>query len=156
MYCNPIVCSRAFLRSYVKNDLDLLMKIKVEAEEYDNGNIFKNNQISNPLDFSSLNVFFIGVKYSFLDTRMSSKTASSTKNCSPIPENTEIVNGDLSDRRTFFIEDIMEDLEEDDYDKMYSLLGEILQQDMVEIIRSAFCNYCEECEYKTKYHPFIV
>lgn len=45
-YCNPIVCSRAFLRSYVKNDLDLLMKIKVEAEEYDNGNIFKNNQIS--------------------------------------------------------------------------------------------------------------
>ena len=21
-YCNPIVCSRAFLRSYVKNDLD--------------------------------------------------------------------------------------------------------------------------------------
>lgn len=69
-----------------------------------------------------------------------------------IPENTEIVNGDLSDRRTFFIEDIMEDLKEDDYDKMYSLLGEILQQDMVEIIRSAFCNYCEECEYKTKYH----
>ena len=45
-YCNPIVCSRAFLRSYVKNDLDLLMKIKVEAEEYDNGNIFKNNKIS--------------------------------------------------------------------------------------------------------------
>ena len=45
-YCNPIVCSRAFLRLYVKNDLDLLMKIKVEAEEYDNGNIFKNNQIS--------------------------------------------------------------------------------------------------------------
>ena len=45
-YCNPIVCSRAFLRSYVKNDLDLLMKIKVEAEEYDNGNIFKNNKRS--------------------------------------------------------------------------------------------------------------
>lgn len=44
--CNPIVCARIFLRSYVKNDLDLLIKIKVEAEEYDNGNIFKNNQIS--------------------------------------------------------------------------------------------------------------
>ena len=44
--CNPIVCARAFLRLYVKNDLDLLMKIKVEAEEYDNGNIFRNNQIS--------------------------------------------------------------------------------------------------------------
>ena len=36
-----------------------------------------------------------------------------------IPENTEIVNGDLSDRRTFFIEDIMEDLKEDDYDKEF-------------------------------------
>ena len=24
-YCNPIVCSRAFLRSYVKNDLDLII-----------------------------------------------------------------------------------------------------------------------------------
>lgn len=44
--CNPIVCARAFLRLYVKNDLDLLMKIKVEAEEYNNGNIFRNNQIS--------------------------------------------------------------------------------------------------------------
>lgn len=71
------------------------------------------------------------------------------------PEKPGEVNGNLLDRKQFFIDEILSDLEEDDYEKVSILLGDILKQDMVEMISSAFCNYCEECEYKTNYHRCI-
>ena len=71
------------------------------------------------------------------------------------PEKPEEVNGNLLDRKQFFIDEILSDLEEDDYEKVSILLGDILKQDMVEMISSDFCNYCEECEYKINYHRCI-
>lgn len=74
------------------------------------------------------------------------------KNCD-IPQTVKEVNGNLSDREQYFVEEILNDLEnDDDYEKMAGFLSEILKQDMVEIINSTFCGFCEECRYNVSYH----
>lgn len=62
------------------------------------------------------------------------------------------INGDLSDRKNYFREEILNELEDKDYSNLRQTLVEILGQDRAKVIESVFCNFCEECEYKKSYH----
>lgn len=75
-----------------------------------------------------------------------------------LPEKLNEINGNLSDRKEYFMENVCDsDLAEnfDDYRKVLSLLNDILKQDVAPKIDSAFCDFCEECEHKTNYHKCI-
>ena len=75
-----------------------------------------------------------------------------------LPEKSNEINGNLSDRKEYFMENVCDsDLAEnfDDYRKVLSLLNDILKQDVAPKIDSAFCDFCEECEHKTNYHKCI-
>lgn len=64
----------------------------------------------------------------------------------------DIINGNLSDRKEFFLEEIVDDLKENNEVAVMKILGIVLEEDMTEIINGMFCNFCEECKYKTSYH----
>ena len=75
-----------------------------------------------------------------------------------LPEKSNEINGNLSDRKEYFMENVCDSaLAEnfDDYRKVLSLLNDILKQDVAPKIDSAFCDFCEECEHKTNYHKCI-
>ena len=63
------------------------------------------------------------------------------------------VDGLLSDQVDYFKEEILEDLLcDDDVEKVWSLLGEVVGKDLAEAINGNFYSFCEECKYKTHYH----
>lgn len=62
------------------------------------------------------------------------------------------INGNLSDRKNYFREEILEELVDKDYSNLRQTLGEVLGQDRTQVIEGVFCNFCEECEYKKRYH----
>lgn len=74
------------------------------------------------------------------------------KNNWDIPVQINDVNGNLSDQIAYIQEELFEDLEIEDIPKVSSLIDKITQQDLTEIINGFFCNFCEECQYKTNYH----
>lgn len=62
------------------------------------------------------------------------------------------INGNLSDQREYFREEILVDLELEDMEKVSLLLDEVIGQDMTEAVNGSFYNFCEECHYRTNYH----
>ena len=69
-----------------------------------------------------------------------------------VPQRERRVNGNLSDRISFFEEEILTELRNDDYDKVMEVLQNILSDDVTEVINSTFCDYCEECKHHKNYH----
>lgn len=63
------------------------------------------------------------------------------------------INGNLSDRETYFKEEVINELEEPgDIVFVSKVLGEILKHDMSEVIESTFCNFCKDCSFEESYH----
>lgn len=63
------------------------------------------------------------------------------------------IDGDLSDRKTYFKEEIIDEIEETkDINSLLKVLEEVLRQDMSEVIESTFYNFCEECNFEKSYH----
>ena len=63
------------------------------------------------------------------------------------------INGNLSDQIEYFKEEILEDINSiDDSEKLWSLLAEIVGEDLSEAISGSFYDFCEVCHYKKNYH----
>lgn len=75
-----------------------------------------------------------------------------SKNNWDIPIQINKVNGNLSDQIAYFREEILDDLKFEDTEKVSSLLGNVTKQDLTDVINGIFCDFCEECQYKTNYH----
>lgn len=69
-----------------------------------------------------------------------------------VPQRERKVNGNLSDRISFIKEEILDELEDDDYYKMLEVLQNTVSNDVTEVINSTFCDYCEECKLHKNYH----
>ena len=69
-----------------------------------------------------------------------------------VPQRERKVNGNHSDRISFIKEEILDELEDDDYYKMLEVLQNTVSNDVTEVINSTFCDYCEECKLHKNYH----
>lgn len=62
------------------------------------------------------------------------------------------INGNLSDRKDYFKEEVLAELDCEDYYAMSKIFTELLQLDLTETIEGIFCQFCNECEFQEDFH----